>query len=233
MAATRLPGKVLKPLAGAPALSRLIERAKRVNKVDCIVVATTDREGDEAIVDLANDVGVKSFRGSESDVMGRVLGAAQAHELDIIVELTGDNPLVDPALIDRVIREFEASGADYAANIIERTFPLGMDIQVFPISVLADAASRTTDPQHREHVSLYIYRTPERYRLHNVAASAEFRRPDLRMTLDTDPDYQVISAVFDELYPSDPAFGLGSIIRFLDSRPDLVALNADVAHRWA
>jgi spore coat polysaccharide biosynthesis protein SpsF len=147
--------------------------------------------------------------------------------------LTGDNPLIDPNLIDLVVSEFKASGADYAANMLERTFPLGMDIQVFPTSVLADAASRTNDPAHREHVSLYIYRTPERYRLHNVAAAPAYRRPDLRLTLDTEADYLVISEIYDALYPSNPEFGLDAIIGFLDARPDVARMNADIAHRWA
>jgi spore coat polysaccharide biosynthesis protein SpsF len=233
MAATRLPGKVLKPLAGAAALARLIERVRRAKSVDEIVVATTDRSGDEAIAALAADQGVGCFRGSEDDVMGRVLGAAEAYGINVIVELTGDNPLIDPNLIDLVVSEFKASGADYAANMLERTFPLGMDIQVFPTSVLADAASRTNDPAHREHVSLYIYRSPERYRLHNVAAAPAYRRPDLRLTLDTEADYLVISEIYDALYPSNPEFGLDAIIGFLDARPDVARMNADIAHRWA
>ena len=232
MAATRLPGKVLKPLAGEPALGRLIERVRRARSVDAIVVATTDRPQDDAIADFAGTLGAGVFRGSEDDVMGRVLGAAQAHGIDIIVELTGDNPLVDPDVIDAVFEGFKASGADYAANMLERTYPLGMDVQVFPTAVLADAAARTEEPEHREHVSLYIYRTPDRYRLHNVAAKSEHRRPDLRLTLDTDADYRVISGIYDALYPADPAFGLDAIIGFLDARPDVAKLNAGVAHKW-
>jgi spore coat polysaccharide biosynthesis protein SpsF len=232
MAATRLPGKVLKPLAGAPALTRLIERVRRAQSVDTIVVASTVQASDDAIAAVAKEQGVACFRGSEDDVMGRVLGAAQTHDIDVIVELTGDNPLVDPELIDRVVEEFVASKADYAANMLERTFPLGMDIQVFPTAILADAALRTDDLSDREHVSLYIYRAPDRYRLHNVAAPAASRRPDLRLTLDTDADYRVISTIYEALYPANPAFGLGSIITFLDGRPDVAKLNADVAHKW-
>lgn len=232
MTSTRLPGKVLLDAAGKPMLERMIERVKRVPSLDGIVIATTINACDDPIVELAQRLEVGIFRGSEDDVMSRVLGAAQTHGVDVIVELTGDCPVIDPALIERVIEAYLASGADYCSNILTRSYPIGMDTQVFGTDILADAFSRTDDPSDREHVSLFIYRHPELYRLHNVIADPRHNRPDLRLTLDTPEDLRLLRSVFDELLPIRPDFGLDDIFDLLRRRADLLELNAHVEHRW-
>lgn len=131
MASSRLPGKVLLPLAGKPALERLIERLKRSNYLDGIVVATTDKPGDEAIEALAKSLGVGCFRGSEDDVLGRVLGAAQSAGADVICEITGDCPLLDWRVVDRGIAEFFAAPLDYACNCLTQSYPLGLKPRCF------------------------------------------------------------------------------------------------------
>jgi spore coat polysaccharide biosynthesis protein SpsF len=232
MSSTRLPGKVLLDAAGKPMLERMIERVRRVPSLDGIVIATTSNPGDDPIVELAQRLEVGIFRGSEDDVMSRVLGAAQSHGVDVIVELTGDCPVIDPLLIERVIEAYLASGADYCSNVLTRSYPIGMDTQVFGTHILADAFSRTDDPSDREHVSLFIYRHPELYRLHNVLADPRHRKPDLRLTLDTHEDLRLLRAVFDQLLPAHPDFGLDDILDLLQRRTDLQELNAHVEHRW-
>lgn len=232
MASTRLPGKVLLPLAGRPALARLVERARRSRMIDGIVVATTQSREDDAICALSEMENISCFRGSVDDVMGRVLGAARSVDADIIVELTGDNPLVDPAIIDLAVANFLASGADYMSNVLERSFPLGLDVQVFGTSTLADAASRTHDPEDREHVSLYIYRNPDRYKIAHFRSLDPRPQSHLRLTMDTAEDYAVITTVFDALLPADPAFDTSSILDLLERDPSIVQKNAGVAHRW-
>lgn len=232
MSSTRLPGKVLLDAAGKPMLERMIERVRRVPSLDGIVIATTSNPGDDPIVELAQRLEVGVFRGSEDDVMSRVLGAAQSHGVDIIVELTGDCPVIDPMLIERVIEAYLAGGADYCANILTRSYPIGMDTQVFGTNILADAFSRTDDDADREHVSLFIYRHPELYRLHNVLADSRHHQPDLRLTLDTPEDLRMLRAVFNDLLPEHPDFGLDDILGLLHRRADLQELNAHVEHRW-
>jgi spore coat polysaccharide biosynthesis protein SpsF len=232
MSSTRLPGKVLLEAAGKPMLERMIERVRRVPSLDGIVVATTINPGDDPVAELARRLGVGVFRGSEDDVMSRVLGAAQAHGVDVIVELTGDCPVIDPGLIERVIEAYRTSGADYCSNVLTRSYPIGMDTQVFATRILADALGRTDDPVDREHVSLFIYRHPELYRLHNVSADPRHQRPELRLTLDTPEDLRMLRAVFEALLPEHPEFGLDDILELLNRRQDLQAINSRVAHRW-
>ena len=232
MASTRLPGKVLLPLCGRPALAKLIERARLSRMIDGIVVATTQSTEDDAICALAVSEGVGCFRGSMDDVMGRVLDAARAASADIIVELTGDNPLVDPAIVDLAVASYLVSGADYMSNVLERTFPLGLDVQVFSTLTLADAAARTQDPEDREHVSLHIYRNPDRYRIAHFRSFDPRPQSHLRLTLDTAEDLTVIAAIFDALHPSDPAFGVSAVLDLLERDPAIARANAGVSHRW-
>jgi spore coat polysaccharide biosynthesis protein SpsF len=230
MTSSRLPGKVLLEAAGKPLLEHMIERLRRVRALDEIVIATTEEASSDPIVALGERLGVGVFRGSEEDVLARVLGAAQAYGAELIVETTGDCPLIDPATIDQVIARFGDGGVDYCSNTLERTYPRGMDVQAFPTAVLAEVASLTNDPADREHVSLYIYEHPERYTLRSVV----FDRPEtaeLRLTVDTPEDYALIKAIFEELHPRDDAFDLEAILALLAERPDLADLNREIRQK--
>jgi spore coat polysaccharide biosynthesis protein SpsF len=230
MTSSRLPGKVLLEAAGKPLLAHMIERLRRARTLDAIVIATTEEASSDPIVALAEELGVGCFRGSEDDVLGRVLGAARAHAAELIVETTGDCPLIDPGVVDLIVERFRDGGVDYCSNTLERTYPRGMDVQAFPFAVLEEVDRLTDDPADREHVSLYIYEHPERYELRSVRSE----RPEtgeLRLTVDTPDDLALIRAVFDELYPKDPAFGLDDILALLDARPDLAELNRHVEQK--
>ena len=232
MRSTRLPGKVLIDAAGKPMLARMVDRVSRVASLDGIVIATTVEPDDDPIVELAERIGVGVFRGSEEDVMSRVLGAAESHDAEIIVELTGDCPVIDPAVIAKVVEAYKVSGVDYCSNILERGYPIGMDVQVFPTAVLKDAYGRTADPVDREHVSLFIYRHPELYSLRNVEPESHQVLPNLRLTLDTPEDLRLLRVVYESLLPESPEFTLDDILELLKVRPDLMDLNAHVQHRW-
>jgi spore coat polysaccharide biosynthesis protein SpsF len=226
MTSTRLPGKVLALAEGRPMLELMIERLRFVQEIDAIVIATTTNETDDLVVALAKRLGVGVSRGSEHDVLGRVLRAAQEYRADVIVELTGDCPLIDPAIVSKTIRYYRDAGAQYVSNVLSRSYPDGMDTQVFATSVLADVDRRTNEPSDREHVSPYIYNHPEIFSLANVAAPPTEMRPDMRLTLDTANDLALIRAVFAALRPKHPDFSLAEIISFLDQNPKIAALNA-------
>ena len=153
---SRLPGKILKDILGRPTLELLVERVRRSKFIQDVVVATTVAPNDETTVKACEKMGVKCFRGSSEDVLDRVLKAAQANQADLIVELTGDCPLIDPVIIDSVIKHFLENNYDYVSNVLERTYPRGMDTQIFPVRVLAEVDRLTQDPSDRENVSLYI-----------------------------------------------------------------------------
>ncbi len=231
MGSTRLPGKVLRPILGQPMLARMIERLRRVRLADGIVVATTDHAADDPIAAVAAQLGVGCHRGSDTDVLGRVLGAAQAAGAEVIVETTADCPLIDPLVVDQLIHTFQSNPVDYCANVVVPTYPRGLDAQVFPVRVLEEVAGLTQDPADREHVSLYIYEHPERYRLLNVASGLPGTVSELRLTVDTADDLALVTAIYDELYPANPAFGLSDIIALMDRRPALRTMNQHIRQK--
>lgn len=231
MTSSRLPGKVMLPIGGKPALEVLVNRLKRSRKLDKIVVATTTNKDDDVLETLAAKLGVYCFRGSENDVLGRVLGAARSVSADIIVEITGDCPFVDPGLVDRAIMEYVESNVDYASNTITSTFPNGFDVQVFSTKILAKVDALTQDPIDRVHVSYYIYQHPDIFKLHNWTASDQESGPELRVTLDEDLDYQVLCKIYDAISPTKPYFSAADVVQFLRQHPEIVNINKYVRQK--
>lgn len=228
MRSTRLPGKVMMPIMGQPMLALMIERIRRAAQIDEIVIATTADPSCDAIVELAQQLGVHSYRGSEEDVLDRVLRAAQSVDADLIVETTGDCPLIDPKTINKVIETFNNDEIDYCANFLELTYPSGMEVQVFPVRVLAEAAESTTDLADREHVSLYIYRHPKKYRLLNVTSNLPPQAAGYRLTVDTIEDFSLVKEIYERLYPLKPDFGITDILELLERQPHLAEINKEV-----
>jgi spore coat polysaccharide biosynthesis protein SpsF len=233
MTSSRLPGKVLKPILGKPTLELLIERLRRAKHVQEIVVATTINSTDDPVEALTRRLGVHCFRGSEEDVLDRVLKAAKSVQADIIVEITGDCPLVEPQVVDQVVDAYLAHKVDYVSNHLKHTFPLGLITQVFSVKILQEVADTTQDPADREHVSLHIYEHPEKYRLHNVESHLPPEYADIRLTVDTPKDYQLIRTIYENLYPSNPSFTLWDVLAFLKQRPELLQINQDIKQKTA
>lgn len=234
MTSTRLPGKVLMEACGKPLLELLVERLLRISILGDVIVATTTNEADDPICALAKRLGVKCHRGSEEDVLGRVLGAARAFRIDIIVLITGDCPLIDPYLSLECVEEFLRRGVDYASLSIgaDRGYPLGLSTQVFTTSTLSEVESECRgDERAREHVTLPIYEQPGKYSVYRLDADPEYRRSEYRLTLDTKEDYFVIRSIFEGLYPQNSGFGLRDILQFLDDNPEIGSANRHVEQR--
>lgn len=221
MTSSRLPEKVLLDLHGKPVLQHIIERLKRSIYIDDVVVATTVNKEDNPIVELCDKIGCKYFRGSEEDVLLRVLDAAKSVDADIIVEVTGDCPVIDWRHGDKLIEMFFSGECDYAANVIERTFPRGFDTQVFLVSVLEEVNEITKNPADHEHVSLYIYTHPERYRLLNWKADEKMNHPEFEITLDTKEDYKLIKNIYEKLYSQNEDFSAEDVVDLLLNNPQL------------
>jgi spore coat polysaccharide biosynthesis protein SpsF len=221
MSSTRLPGKVLRPLAGAPMVLREVERVRRSRRVDRTVVATSTDRSDDVLADVLEGAGVEVFRGSLDDVLTRYVDAMEAMgPAEHVLRVTGDCPLLDWAVIDGVIERHLDTGADYTANTWgRRTFPKGLDADIVKSRVLFEAAREATDPYEREHVLPFIYRRPERYRLEGYAQERD--EGELRWTVDLPEDYEFASAVYEGLYPGDAAFTSDDVRRFLADRPEL------------
>ncbi len=230
MAATRLPGKVMFPLAGAPMLQRLVERVRRAKFIDEVVVASTISPPDEVIADLCGRMDCRVYRGSVDDITQRLLNAAK--DADVVVQLTGDCPLIDPEHIDETVRRLTDAKADYASNSLHGcTFPLGFDVRAFTMDALRRSADLSDDPVDRVHGSYFIYRNPQLFRLIGWEAPSELRWPELRLTVDEPADYELVRRVFEHLYPAEPDFGAKEVVATLRRQPDWVAINSAVRQK--
>lgn len=234
MGSTRLPGKVMKTIAGKPMLALQIERVQSSRLLDEIIVATTTNPEDDVIAELAQELGVGCFRGSEDDVLARVVGALKAFEVVIHVELMGDSPMPDSAIIDQVIGYYikHSDQYDYVSNALTTTYPPGCEVYVYPSKVLYDAESEAPQDGLREHVGPHIYQHPDRYRLCNLEAPSWHHYPELYLEVDTPEDLEVISRVFEHFYPDNPGFCLSQVIDFMHTEPSLANRNSHVNRRW-
>ena len=226
MGSTRLPGKVLREIAGRPLLTHVLERAFACKSVDQVVVATTDAPENAAIVETAKTLGVPAFVGSRNDVLDRYYQAAQAYGADVVVRLTADCPLLDPAEVDRVVHYFLVHPElDYAA--LGYTYPEGYGAEVFSRTALERAWQEATLVSDREHVTSYIQRHPDRFRMERLEFPEDLSR--FRVTVDEEPDLQVVSALLKALAPLDPLFGIEATTAFLKAHPEIASINSHVA----
>lgn len=224
VSSSRLPGKVLKPILGRPMILRQIERLRRAATLDKLLVATSSDASDDPLADLLAAEGIEFVRGPLDDVLARFILAAEACDPEWIVRLTGDCPLADPAVIDRVVRETVAAAADYGSNTITPTYPDGLDVEVVRAAVLRQIAAEPRSQAEREHVTLAVHRHPERFRLHDVRNDVDLSA--LRWTVDEPADLALVERIYEALYAANRAFATADVLRLLDERPDLVGVNA-------
>lgn len=231
MTSTRLPGKVLLTAAGKPLFEHQLERLMRAGASHGLVVATTVNASDDPIVALCGRLKVPHFRGSEEDVLSRYFGAAQAHHAGAIVRVTADCPLIDPHVIDRVIRYYldSAPRYDYVSNCFPRTYPRGMDTEVLSFDALRTAHLEATARPDREHVTPYVHMHPGRFRLGNVAYKEDHSRH--RWTVDTPEDFELVRRILEALYERKPEFTLEDCLELLSRHPDWAAINAGVVQK--
>lgn len=235
MTSTRLPGKVLIPVAGRSLLAWHLDRLRLARRLDAVMVATTVNASDDPIVALCQELGVQVFRGSEHDVLARYHGAAAAAQAGVVVRVTSDCPLIDPGLVDRVLERLAAGQADYVSNIRLRTFPRGLDAEAFGRDLLDLAASEATDPAEREHVTPFIWRRPERFRLAGVVDDTDPTgaqgRAHYRWTVDTPEDLALIERMLGALAPLGPGFSWRQALTVYRDHPEWAALNAAIAQK--
>lgn len=232
MSSTRLPGKVILPLAGKPVIVRIVERLKRSKYVDEIIVATTTNPADEAIESICKENSYKCFRGSEGDVLSRVAGAAKICDADIVFRGMADSPMVDWRIADRLIEILDEGDYDYASNELgSNPYPVGFDASVFSAKVLYEIEKIAKDDVSREHVTYYIYSHPEKYKIYKQQADGSMLWPDLRLTLDTKEDYRLISLIYDNLIGQIEDFSADDIIYFLKQHPEYLLINRDIKQK--
>lgn len=231
MGSTRLPGKVLKTVLGRPLLSYQIERLKRVKRANAIVVVTSTAKEDDQIVRLCENEGIPCYRGAEEDVLDRYYQTAVQRRPDAVVRITADCPLIDPEIVDLVISKYidEFPKWDYVSNSLISTFPRGLDTEIFSYRILEETAQQARALAEREHVTLYMYNHPERYKLKNVASTIDLS--NYRWTVDTVEDFELIRLLLTELYPQKPDFLLQDVLDVSALHPEWSLINRNIQQK--
>lgn len=228
MGSTRLPGKVLKEVLSRPLLSYQIERMKRATLIDELVIATTPFNN-EPIIELCEKEHVSYFVGSEKDVLERYYKAAQQHEADIVVRMTSDCPLIDPLVVDSVIKMYLNNNFDYVSNTQIRTFPRGMDTEVFSFKALERAYKEAKIEYEHEHVTPYFYLNENKFKIGQYKQKDDTN--EIRLTVDTPEDFEVIRLIFEELYPKNANFSLKDILAILEKYPEWLNINKEIVQK--
>jgi spore coat polysaccharide biosynthesis protein SpsF len=226
MSSTRLPGKVLEDLCGAPMILRQIERVRRARRIDRLVVATSDQASDDVLAQVLQAAGVDVFRGPLDNVLARFLGALVAFPADHVVRLTADCPLADPEVIDATIALHLESRADYTPNRLAAVgYPKGQDVEVITAEALRRAGAEAATPEEREHVTWGVWNHPERWRIARLQPPRD--EGEIRWTVDRPDDLEFVRAVYEALYPGDPAFGSGDVRAFVRTHSEWANWGGD------
>lgn len=231
MTSSRLPGKVLMSAAGVPMLKHLVTRLRAVPSIKAIALATTENETDDPLADFALQEGIECYRGSEDDVMQRVIGAAESVQAEVVVEITGDCPIIDPQIIEQTIGMFQANEADYVSNAHIRSYPDGMDTQVFMLETLKRSAAMTDDALDHEHVTLHIRNHPEIFSQLHLVAPPELHWPDLGLTLDEEADYELLKKIIEHFGETNRFFSCLDTVRLLRKNKEWLEVNEHVQRK--
>lgn len=223
VSSSRLPEKVLKQLLGVPMLLRQVERLNKSRKIDQLLVATSTEPSDDPIESLCKENNIACYRGGLNDVLDRFYQAAKLMKPEHVVRLTADCPLTDAKLIDDVIQFYLDGGFDYASNAVQATYPDGLDMEVFRYGCLERAWQEATLPSQREHVTPFIYQQPQLFKIGHYKNSSDLSH--LRWTVDEPKDFELVTMIYEALYPKNPDFSTQDILQLLDQRPELEHWN--------
>jgi spore coat polysaccharide biosynthesis protein SpsF len=234
MGSTRLPGKVLRVLANKTVLAHVIRRVQSAQNIAEVVVATTESSNDDAIVKEARLCGASVFRGSENDVLSRYFGAAKQTNADLVVRVTSDCPLLDPDVLREMVAHFHQLSAqgrhvDYLSNTLARSYPRGLDIEIFTFDALDRAQREANSASEREHVTPYIYHHPDYFRITNFAQPLD--QSQHRWTLDTEEDWLLLRAIFSACPDIGDNFATNRVLQFLAANPEVRQLNEHIAQK--
>lgn len=227
---TRLPGKVLMKLYDQPMLAHVIDRCKAIQSVDHVMVATTTDISDDAIVKLASRMNIDVYRGSETNVLSRYYEAAQSTQSDVIVRVTSDCPLLDPQISNKVVQAFKADETlDYCSNTLQRSFPQGLDTEVFTFHALESAYRQAKEAFEQEHVTPYIYQHEKMFKLSQYVSPQNFSH--YRWTVDTLEDFKLVEAIYSKLYRPGIIFPWSDVLELMNEQPELARINSHILQK--
>ena len=232
MSSTRLPGKVLMEVCGKPALQHLIERLKFSKFAGQIILAIPDTQENDVLEKFAFNNSVGCYRGSENDVLGRIYLASKKNNCDIVVEVTGDNPLIDPEIVDVAVKKHIKTNADYSCtNYKSKFLPIGLDVGVISFQALEMAYRDAKEVYNREHVTSYFYENPNIFKITGIEISKHLKGDDIRLTLDTKEDMELITKIFEKLYKPGRIFGAKEMLDLLKIEPELKKINSHIIQK--
>lgn len=215
----RLPGKVLINIVGKPMLWHIINRVSLAKRLFGVILAIPDTPSNDTLEKFAQNNNLNYFRGKEEDVLSRFYNTAKKFKCNIIVRITADNPLVDPNIIDLLIAKHLNVDVDYTSNNLKKTFPVGLDVEVFNFVALKKAHLKAKRSYDREHVTPYIYSHPKIFKLQNIEASPKLKRPEIRLTVDIKKELQLVKKIYQYLYVPGKIFYTGQAIDLLNKYP--------------
>ena len=228
MSSSRLSGKIMLQACKKPLLQHMIERIQFTETVDKIVIATSTNKNDDVIEDFCKENKILCFRGSENDVLSRYKMVADMVHADIIVRLTSDTPLLNHIILDKVVKVYTKNKYDYVSNCfpLPRTYPDGMNVEVFSKKILDEMYYNAKKPSEREHVSLYVVTQPEKYKIYRVGYLKDISH--YRFNLDYELDYKLIKEIFENLYYENQYFSMEDVIKFLEANPSIFNINLKI-----
>ena len=228
MGSTRLPGKVLMEAAKKPMLEHLVNRLRKVKSIDDIILATTENKIDNILIDFAIKNKIKYFRGSEEDVLSRVLNAGKFYKVEEVVGITGDCPIIDPNIIEQVIRLYRIHKVSFVTNGLVRSFPDGMDTIIYNLSTLEKSSALAYTKKEREHTTLHMNSNPKIFSYINLVSPPELHWPELGLTLDEEQDYVLLKKIIEHFDDINPFFSCGDAINLIKENPELQNINNNV-----
>jgi len=233
MGSTRMPGKVLKPLLGKPMLLYIVERLRKAKGIDDVVIATSERPENDKIREFCKENHINYFSGSEENVLDRFYKAAKEDKADIVIRVTGDCPLIDPQLIEKVVEFFLENNYDFiglatGAGVANEEFkgfrfPDGVDTEIFRFDILETAWKEAKEALETEHVTPFIWKRPERFKVYTYKSDVDYSQ--MRWVVDNKEDFDLIESIYKELYSRKPNFGIQEVVNFFKKNPELLEKN--------
>lgn len=228
---TRLPGKIFKGISGKPMLWHVVNRLSFSKMIDKIIIATTDQSNDNITEEFCINNKIDYYRGSADDVLSRYYETAKQFKADIVIRITSDCPLIDPLIVDKMLNNFLSvdSKCDYMSNVIDRTFPRGLDTEIFYYSALEKAMNEAVTPLDREHVTPFIYNHTDIFKTRNYSTIKDYSFH--RWTVDTEEDLSLIKEIYKELYNPDKLFLFEDVLKLFEQKPELIKINQHIQQR--